>query len=480
MEKRKDSRSSAKKSYQINGDSLRAAVGWAVDSAIFGDLKFHGNTGWLVGDLVLLAVMWVWSDSPTLTGAFAEAHGWSTRVLQGAAVSTYQGFMGALATWTGHLMPILWSRLHSLMETHGGRHWRVGRWLPLAVDGSRISVPRTRANEQEFCAPNYGKSATAKQRRKKRLARGAYVKKKRKAPRCGQERTQPVKPQVWVTLLWHMGLHMPWSWKRGPSYAAEREHLREMITEQQFPKNTLFCADAGFIGYDLWTGIISGGHSFLIRVGANVTLLRKLGYVRERDGLVYCWPKQAAHKRQPPLVLRLLEFQLGKCHVHLVTNVIDESKLSDRQAIQLYKLRWGIELQFRSLKQTFGRHKLKSRRPDRVLAELDWSLLGLWIIQLFAMKEQVELGKPPDQCSVALAINVIRKTFQRWSEKVDKRENLRSGMQGATKDAYRRTKSKAARFRPDSKDKPAAGKPTIVLATQSHKQFLRKYLRSVA
>ncbi len=42
-----------------------------------------------------------------------------------------------------------------------------------------------------------------------------------------------------------------------------------------------------------------------MRVGSNVKLLKKLGYARERDGLVYLWPDRAAQKHLPPLVLRL-------------------------------------------------------------------------------------------------------------------------------------------------------------------------------
>ena len=48
--------------------------------------------------------------------------------------------------------------------------------------------------------------------------------------------------------------------------------------KQKFPENTLFCGDAGFVGYDLWQSIIDKGHSFVIRVGGNVRLLTKLGY----------------------------------------------------------------------------------------------------------------------------------------------------------------------------------------------------------
>jgi len=457
MAKRKDSRKKSKQ--EANGTTLRAAVAWILEANIFAHLPMHGNTGWQAVDLIMLAVVWVWSGDTTLTGAFAEAQRWSMQVLGRSAVGTYQGLLKALVTWTATLLPLMTERLHELMKEQGeqGGFWRVGLWLALAVDGSRISVPRTKDNEQALCAPNYGKGRTAKYRKKK----GKGKRRRRKA------KMQPVKPQMWITLLWHMGLRMPWSWKTGPSYSSERDHFRQMLVEQKFPKNTLFCADAGFTGYDLWKEMIDTGHSFLIRVGANVTLLRKLGYVREKEGIVYFWPSSAACKQQPPLVLRLLHLQVGRCTMHLVTNVLDEKKLSVKEAIRLYKLRWGVELQFRTVKQTFGRRKLRSRTAARASVELDWSLLGLWMIQLFAVKEQIAIGAVPEHCSVSLAIQVIRTTFQRWSEIPD--EAFTTKLQTATKDSYHRKTSKEARYKPDYKDKPAAGEPKVLTATQQQK-----------
>jgi hypothetical protein len=63
---------------------------------------------------------------------------------------------------------------------------------------------------------------------------------------------------------------MPWAWRCGPSTASERDHLLELLEQQKFPGNTLFCGDAGFVGYRLWKAILDGGQNFLIRVGANV------------------------------------------------------------------------------------------------------------------------------------------------------------------------------------------------------------------
>ena len=35
----------------------------------------------------------------------------------------------------------------------------------------------------------------------------------------------------------------------GPSNSSERAHVMEMVSAGKFSKNTLFCGDAGFVGY---------------------------------------------------------------------------------------------------------------------------------------------------------------------------------------------------------------------------------------
>ena len=453
---------------QVNGETLRTAVSWVVNEESFKQLRFHGNTKWVIGDLLFLTVLWVWSDHTSLVAAFAEAHQWSLKMLGRAAVNSYQGLTGALVTVTATVLPLVCERMQALMEQHGGVYWRVGGWLPLAVDGSRVSTPRTAPNEQAFCAPNYGRSETARYRRKKR--------KKSRTPRR-KNKPQQVKPQIWLTLLWHMGLRLPWCWKTGPSNSSEREHFQELVKTGKFPQKTLFCGDAGVVGYVLWKLIMDQQHHFLIRVGSNVSLLRGLGYTRESHGMVSYWPTKEARKKQPPLRLRLISLRLGKTPIYLLTNVLDPQELSDATAQKMDQLRWGIELQFRTFKQTFGCGKLRSKTPERALRELDWSLVGLWIIQLFAVKEQILIGEPPERSSASQAIQVIRDMFHHWSEIPAPNDNLFSKLSQAVTDQYQRSKtSKKGRYRPDNKDKPSAGKPLLIKANRKHKLMLKQYL----
>ena len=142
----------------------------------------------------------------------------------------------------------------------------------MAVDGSRLTTPRTESNERAFAIKNYGHGKKAQRRCKW------------KNKRCRSKPiSEPVKPQIWLTLIWHMGLKLPWCWRTGPSTASERGHLLELLKQAVFPIKTLFCGDAGFIGYLFWRGILDQGHSFLIRVGANVHLLKNLGTARRAE-----------------------------------------------------------------------------------------------------------------------------------------------------------------------------------------------------
>ena len=150
-----------------NKSQIRAAMDWLLKDRSIEVLPAHGNTNWKPKDLVMQALLWTWSESSTLTGAFDDARAQSHKLIGRAALSTYQGLAMALETWTGTLMPILNRQTHRLMEEAAGSSFRVGRFVPIAVDGSRATCPRTLSNESAFCAKNYGQGQTAKYRKKK-------------------------------------------------------------------------------------------------------------------------------------------------------------------------------------------------------------------------------------------------------------------------------------------------------------------------
>ena len=151
-----------------------------------------------------------------------------------------------------------------------------------------------------------------------------HVKNNKKGQKCSQKnnKPQPQVPQVWITLMWHMRLRLPWLWRLGPSNASERAHVTEMLDEHTFPINTMFCGDAGFIGYPLWSQILKHGQQFLIRVGANVRLLsQNSDYELQEDGIVLCWPQESVRLNHVPRRFRIIKIKLGKEHMWLLTSV---------------------------------------------------------------------------------------------------------------------------------------------------------------
>ena len=186
-----------------------------------------------------------------------------------------------------------------------------------------------------------------------------------------------------------------------------------MLRSGHFGKNTLFVGDSGFVGYDFWKQIMDQGHDFLVRVGGNVRLLRDLGfYTKRKKGIVYCWPNAAMSKKLPPLVLRLVRCKIGRKKVCMLTSVLDQQRLSKTEIETLYKQRWGIELEFRALKQTFERRKLRSRKSERVLVEMEWSIFAMTVVELFALKEQLPSpDADPKKLSVASSLRAVRRSL---------------------------------------------------------------------
>ena len=352
------------------------------DDELFIEDRFHGNIKWTPEQLAQQAVIWSWQDTRNVTDAFAITVEVCEDLGMEHSAKTYTAFMEALDRYRTTLQPSVECRIQTLAEEVAGRFWRDGDWVLMGFDGSRVTTPRTVSNEKEFCAPNYGNGKTAKYRRKKTKGMRRRQNEKNKP--------QPQAPQVWITMMWHMSLRLPWTWRLGPSNSSERGHVMEMLREEEFPENTLFCGDAGFVGYHLWKAILDAGGDFLVRVGANVNLLsEKADIKRVGDGIVLCWPKDKMNSGAPPLRLRLVQVKIGKTKMWMLTSVLDRKRLSKKKIVKFYKMRWGMEVEFRGLKQTIDKRNLRCRNSDRVYVELDWSIRAMAIAELIALREQI-------------------------------------------------------------------------------------------
>lgn len=409
---------------------------------LFRRLDQHGNTAWTARVTVCLGVLMYWVDGQSLQERFSAARRivkllwphWHVPV-------SYAGFVEAQQRWWPHVLPLLLEQLRP--DCSLGPAWRVHDWLVLAVDGSRFECPRTMANERELgCA--------------------------------GRDRTSP---QVFMTLLQHVGTGLPWDFRLGPGTDSESRHLKDMLG--QLPEQTLLTADAGFVSYDLCWQLMALQSPFVLRMGANKTLLTNLEDDPHADpNIAYFWPRD--RHSSPPLKLRRIRFvSSGGLPVELVTNVLDKQRLSDEDAQAIYRSRWGIEVYFRHLKQTMNFTQLQSRTPDNAQSEQGWKVISFWMLQRMVVGHQIAGKQDPRRFSAAKARRHIRDVLQR----------VQTGQRGKSfkrlclemqVDSYTRSGPKCTRPYPRKKNDKPPKPPKIKLATpaeiQKAKQLGYKFL----
>jgi len=441
---------------RFNYQYLRSALDWLLRTAFFSSLVFRKDCTWAPQSLASAALLWVWSDELTLVERFKTARKIVQCLFptQQEPAGSYQAFVKLLRRWTVRFVEVLQEALRKRMLSNLAERWLLHGFAVFGVDGSRIELPRTRSHEAAY-APSRKKS---KRRRRSRQSEQARAKKANS-------------PQLWLTTLWHAATGLPWNWRLGPCDSSERGHLLEMLSS--LPAEALVTADAGFVGYEFLRAIVDSQRELLVRVGSNVSLLRKLGVVRESEGLVYLWPDRAAQKNQPPLVLRLVIASGGQYPVYLVTSVLSSRRLSDQQVCDLYRLRWGIELFYRHLKQTYQRRKLRSAQAENARLELEWSLLGLWAMALYAQVEQARKKVPANKISIAGVLRAFRRMLRDYLHPAESERSLCALIRQAKVDDYER-QNKASRTDTRRKYDDPPGPPKIRNATRAQVQLAKR------
>lgn len=393
---------------------------------------------WSAKYIVMAWMVMGWSLQGQLTERFREACEFLSRCFsrRRRPGESYQGLTKATQRVGPEVFHCFWECLRPTIPKRLGRAWIWFGWVVMAVDGSRIDAPRTRRNEKAL-------------------------------HRSGRDKTHP---QWWITWITHLPTHLIWDWRQGPGNSVERVHLRQMIGS--LPHPMLLVADAGFGGFDLLWSLSRTGVDFLIRCGANTTLLVE-GVFQQvvREGghpYVYLWPVNC--RRKKPLRLRLIVLKRGGKRVYLLSNVLDSTRLSRPMASKIYAARWGIETEYRSLKQTMGRRKVLARTPEPGAMELAGNILALAMLVLQAA---IVLAGRIARLSVALALKAIRQAIERvrW---IGCCHGFWALLRGAIKDEYPRRSSKRARDWPHKKKTSPPGAPRLRRLSRQEKTRIER------
>jgi Transposase DDE domain len=397
-------------------------------------LPVRNGVDWTPQRLVWSAVLMAWGEQRTLGERFTAITTFCKSVCRHWKLgSSYDGWVQALAREEPRLLPLILGRLRQTMTVMKQR-LPGQRWRALAVDGTTVVCPRTVPNQQAM--GDKGKPAGM--------------------------------PLAALTVLFDLELGLPWAFRVGPGSDGERAHLLDMLDAL----DGLLVADAGFIGYQFCRQLMERQKHFLLRVGGNVHLLRALGCLYEVQGTtVYLWPAEQQQQNQPPLQLRLIVLHEGhQPPVYLVTDVLDPALLSENEASEFYRQRWGEEVFYRTAKQTFEFHTLRSRTPQNCYQELTWAMLGIWLLGLLTLDELQAAGHAPSDWSPAASRNVVRRVLRGDRPAGRSRQGLSSALRRCVKDRYLRLGATASRNYPRKKRHKPPGPPHIDMATAQQRQ----------
>lgn len=363
---------------------------------------------------------------------------------------TYNGLVKALQRQAPFILPVLKADLRRQARERLDRIPRTAGWTLLAVDGSKEDLPRTRDHEKEFGIADNGKY-----------------------------------PQAFVTSVVEVQTGLPWDWRIDKGRAGEKEHLIQMAPN--LPAEALLLGDGNFVGYRVWATLHELGKHFLIRIGGNVSLLTKLwpdAALRRDRNIVYAWPKKH-QERVAPLTLRLIRVGSGKKPVFLLTNVIDPGRLSKSMAGSIYRLRWGIELFYRTLKRTLGYAKLRSKAGRRARMELEWALITMTIIAMMGIDALRRRRRDPRRLSPAPLIRALRVSLLRGGNARPRQTGdiLSHAMAASVKDDYHRHAPKRSRYRPITRITPSPlvlKPPRLRAANAQERRLAQKYHQTIA
>ncbi len=274
--------------------------------------------------------------------------------------------------------------------------------------------------------------------------------------------------QVLATVFWHIGSGLPVTWRLSASSGSERQNAAEMLDE--LPPNARVVGDAEYVGYPFWSTVMNSGRSFVVRVGSNVTLLKKLGVERRKD-VVYHWPESVQRNGQPPLMLRLIQVKTARSPMWLLTNEFD---LTEQQIREIYCSRWGIEVFFRTVKHNCRRAKLQCRTPRHVRTELTWTLLGIWASLFVAKKALMQERQPIERLSPIRVLDMFGRAILLAA--LDKSGHALQLHTCVKQDETNRTSSKKSRDYPRKKRHKSCGAPKIKIATQQQIHIAKQLL----
>jgi hypothetical protein len=129
------------------------------------------------------------------------------------------------------------------------------------------------------------------------------------------------------------------------------------------------------------------------------------------------WAAKKLYKIFPEsIVLREIKVRIKKrgfrvSHIVLITSLLDPKKFPADDVADLFKRRWQVETDFRSLKTYLKMDVLRSKTPEMVRKEILVHAIGYNIISLFILEAGLHSKREPRALSFTGALQAINQIF---------------------------------------------------------------------
>lgn len=157
--------------FRFQADDLRAALLWLLNSVTWNKIRFRAECTWSPLHLAAAALLWVWSPETSIVERFQSARKITEFLFprQQQLATSYQAFTKMLRRWTSCFVELLQNTFRQQMQRQLPHLWTLYGYVVFGVDGSRIELPRTVANERHFSGNSRRRKRTAAQNKKKFL-----------------------------------------------------------------------------------------------------------------------------------------------------------------------------------------------------------------------------------------------------------------------------------------------------------------------
>lgn len=394
---------------------------------------------------ILLLLTYCWGDSLPEKFEAARAYYVMCCPKRKRPGASFGGFEKALAKVPMPVLRSLATAIRRRVEAVFGGRWKIGGFVPLGCDGTRLACPRSAELERRL--GTFGKEGSA--------------------------------PMIWNTSIVHLTLGFPFCWRWGKGgKASERAHLIQMLP--RLPAAVMLVADAGYVGYEVARALMETATlSFLIRMSSNATFYTDQNVPLDefREGIVYYWPNRQRDRGEPPIRGRLMRIRSPrhKVDVWLFTNVLDPQQLSVQTAGLYYRLRWENEGFFRTYKRTLKKMTFLSRSLRLVHREAEASMIAT---QLLLCRGALAMPVPtngnlPVLCSPRRVLVEARRDIAGRS---NSREPFAERITRAQRERRSRTTAKQKREWPRRKEHKPPHPPILLRLTELLKNRIPKDL----